>query len=92
MLSIAFIRWFRICFSRIASVESNRASFSALSGMGDKAATDLEEAASKGAFTSKDDIRQRGKVSKTILDDMRELGILGELPDTNQYDFFSMLQ
>lgn len=67
-------------------------SFRALSGMGDKAATDLEEAASKGAFTSKDDIRQRGKVSKTILDDMRELGILGELPDTNQYDFFSMLQ
>ncbi|MCM1082336.1 MAG: PolC-type DNA polymerase III [Clostridium sp.] len=66
-------------------------SFSALSGMGDKAAADLEEAASKGAFTSKDDIRQRGKVSKTILDDMRELGILGELPDTNQYDFFSML-
>ena len=66
--------------------------FSALSGMGDKAAADLAEAATKGPFTSKDDIRQRGKVSKTILDDMKELGVLGDLPDTNQYDFFSLLQ
>lgn len=66
--------------------------FSALSGMGDKAAADLESAALGGPFTSKDDIRQRGKVSKTILDDMKELGLLGDLPDTNQYDFFSMLQ
>lgn len=67
-------------------------SFSAISGMGDKAAQDLETAAKQGPFTSKDDIRARGKVPKTILDDMRELGILGDLPDTNQYDFFDLLK
>lgn len=37
-------------------------------------------------------IRIRGKVSKTILDVMEELGILGDLPETNQYDFFGMLK
>lgn len=67
-------------------------SFASLPGMGAKAAQQLQEAAQKGPFTSKEDIRNRGKVSKTILDDMDELGILGDIPETNQYDFFSMLQ
>ena len=66
-------------------------SFSSIAGMGDKAALQLEEAAKGGTFTSKEDIRTRGKVSKTILDDMEALGILNGLPETNQYDFFSML-
>ncbi len=67
-------------------------SFGSLPGMGAKAAEQLQEAASKGPFTSKEDIRTRGKVSKTILDDMEALGLLNGLPETNQYDFFSMLQ
>ena len=66
-------------------------SFGSIPGMGAKAAETLQEAAKQGKFTSKDDIRTRGKVSKTILDDMEKLGILGDLPETNQYDFFSML-
>lgn len=67
-------------------------SFGSLTGMGAKAAQQLQEAAAQGAFTSKEDIRLRGKVSKTILDDMDELGLLGDLPETDQYDFFSMLK
>ena len=67
-------------------------SFGSLPGMGAKAAQQLQEAAAKGQFTSKEDIRLRGKVSKTILDDMEALGLLEGLPETNQYDFFSMLQ
>ena len=67
-------------------------SFGSLPGMGAKAAKQLQEAAAQGPFASKEDIRIRGKVSKTILDDMEELGLLGDLPDTNQYDFFSLLQ
>ena len=67
-------------------------SFSAIGGMGEKAAQQLQEAAKQGKFTSKEDIRSRGKVSKTILDDMESLGLLGDLPETNQYDFFSMLK
>jgi len=67
-------------------------SFGSLPGMGAKAAQQLQEAAKQGPFTSKEDIRIRGKVSKTILDDMEELGLLNDLPETNQYDFFSMLK
>ncbi|MBE5944171.1 MAG: PolC-type DNA polymerase III [Lachnospiraceae bacterium] len=67
-------------------------SFGSLPGMGAKAARSLQEAAAKGPFMSKEDIKIRGKVSKTILDDMDSLGLLSGLPETNQYDFFSMLQ
>ena len=67
-------------------------SYASIAGMGLKAAQQLEEAAKGGTFTSKEDIRIRGKVSKTILDVMEELGILGDLPETNQYDFFGMLK
>jgi DNA polymerase-3 subunit alpha (Gram-positive type) len=66
-------------------------SFNSIPGMGDKAAIMLEEAAKGEPFTSKEDLRLRAKVSKTILNDMETLGILGGLPETNQYDFFSML-
>jgi len=66
-------------------------SFSAIPGMGAKAAETLQEAAAEGEFMSKEDIRTRGKVSKTILDDMEALGLLAGLPETNQYDFFSLL-
>ena len=67
-------------------------SFASIAGMGLKAAQQLEEAAKGGTFTSKEDIRIRGKVSKTILDVMEELGIFGDRPETNQYDFFGMLK
>ncbi len=66
-------------------------SFDSLPGMGAKAAETLQEAAAQGEFMSKEDIRIRGKVSKTILDDMEALGLLAGLPETNQYDFFSLL-
>ncbi len=66
-------------------------SFASLQGMGEKAAADLQAAAKSGTFTSREDIRTRGKVSKSLVDDMQELGILGDLPETNQYDFFSLL-
>ena len=66
-------------------------SFASIGGMGAKAAETLQEAAAQGEFMSKEDIRTRGKVSKAILDDMEALGLLSGLPETNQYDFFSLL-
>ncbi len=66
-------------------------SFNSIPGMGDKAAEQLMAAAKDGPFISKQDLRERGKVSKTILDDMEALGLLQGLPETNQYDFFSLL-
>ena len=59
-----------------------------IEGLGDKAAEAIEDAAKQGAFLSKDDFRQRTKVSKTVIDLMSDLGLLEELPETNQLSLF----
>jgi DNA polymerase-3 subunit alpha (Gram-positive type) len=64
--------------------------YTAIHGMGDQVAIQLEEACKAGPFVSKDDIRQRSKVSQSILDKMGELGILGDLPDSNQFSLFDI--
>ena len=67
--------------------------FNVISGMGDKAAEQLQIAASQGKFLSQDEIRDRGKVSQTILDKMVELEIVKDLPKSNQLslsDFFNI--
>ena len=61
---------------------------STIEGLGDKAAEAVEEAAKDGPFLSRDDFRQRTKVSKTVIDLMCDLGILGELPESNQLSLF----
>ena len=63
-------------------------SLDSVEGLGDKAADAVVEAAKDGPFLSKDDFRQRTKVSKTVIDLMDELGILGELPESNQLSLF----
>ncbi len=60
----------------------------AIDGMGDNAAQAVVEAAKDGAFLSKDDFRQRTKVSKTVIDLMADFGIFGDLPETNQLSLF----
>ncbi len=64
---------------------------STIEGLGDKAADAVEEAAKDGIFLSKDDFRQRTKVSKTVIDLMSDLGILSGLPETNQLSIFDMI-
>ena len=54
----------------------------------EKAAEAVEEAAKDGPYLSKDDFRQRTKVSKTVIDLMGELGLLGDLPESNQLSLF----
>ncbi|MFQ9933607.1 MAG: PolC-type DNA polymerase III [Lachnospiraceae bacterium] len=66
-------------------------SFSSIGGMGDKAAEAVVEAAKDGAFLSKDDFRSRTKVSKTVIDLMDDLGIMGDLPETNQLSLFDFV-
>ncbi len=63
-------------------------SLDSIEGLGDKAADGLEEAAKQGAFLSKDDLKQRAKISKTTIDLMEEMGILEDLPETNQLSLF----
>ena len=61
---------------------------SAIDGMGEKAAEGVAEAVKDGPFLSKDDFRQRSKVSKSVADLMGDLGILGEIPESNQLSIF----
>mgnify|MGYP000298490226 CR=1 FL=1 len=63
-------------------------SLASIEGMGDKAAEAVEEAAKDGAYLSLDDFRQRTKVSKTVIDLMAELGLFGDLPQSNQLSLF----
>ena len=63
-------------------------SFNSIDGLGDNAAVAIAEAAKDGPFLSKDDFRERTKVSKTVTDLMADLGLLGDIPESNQLSLF----
>lgn len=63
-------------------------SLNSIDGLGEKAADAIVEAAKDGPFLSKDDFRQRTKVSKTVIDLMSSLNLLGDLPESNQISLF----
>lgn len=63
-------------------------SLSSIDGMGEKAADAVVEAAKDGPFLSKQDFRERTKVSKTVVELMDSLHLLGDLPETNQLSIF----
>ncbi|MBE6728469.1 MAG: PolC-type DNA polymerase III [Ruminococcaceae bacterium] len=65
-----------------------RLPFGALSGVGTKAAVSIYEAAQKGNFVSREDFALEAGVSKTIIQNLADLGALGDLPDTNQITMF----
>ena len=62
-----------------------------VSGLGDTQAIAIEEEAKKGPFLSKDDFRERTRVSKTIVDLLEELGVLGGIPESNQISLFDLV-
>lgn len=66
-------------------------SFSSIEGMGDKAAEAMMEAAKDGEFLSKDDLKSRSKAPQSVLDKMGELGLLGDIPESNQYSLFDLI-
>ena len=59
-------------------------------GLGDTQAVAIEEEAAKGPFLSKDDFRERTRVSKTIVDLLEELGVLTDIPESNQISLFDL--
>ena len=61
---------------------------SSIDGMGEKAAEAVAEASKDGKYLSLDDFRQRTKASKSVIDYMVELGILSDLPASNQLSLF----
>ncbi len=63
-------------------------SLSSIDGLGDAAAVAISEAAKDGPFLSKDDFKDRTKVSKTLADLLGDLGLLGDIPESNQISLF----
>lgn len=62
--------------------------FNAIPGLGTNAAVNIVKAREDGEFLSKEDLQQRGKVSKTILEYLDNQGCLADLPDQNQLSLF----
>lgn len=67
-------------------------SLSSIDGLGEKAADQVIEAVEDGPFLSRDDFRTRCKVSTTVVDKMGELGLLYDLPLTNQISLMDLLE
>ena len=65
-------------------------SFTSISGLGDKNAELIEDAAARGEFLSKDDFMQRTKTSQTVMETMDRLGILGNMTSSNQISLFDL--
>lgn len=65
-------------------------SLSSIDGLGEKAADAVVDAVKDGIFLSKEDFRNRTKVSKTVCDLMGDLGLFGELPESNQLSLFDL--
>ncbi len=63
---------------------------SALSGVGETAAENLVKARDEAWFTSIEDMKQRGKASKTTLDALEQQGCLKGMSATNQMELFDM--
>ncbi len=64
---------------------------SSIEGLGDKAAEAVMEAAKDGPFLSKEDFKNRTKVNATTIDLMADLGLLGDIPESNQISLFDLV-
>ena len=62
--------------------------FSAIDGLGDTVAKNIVAEREKGKFISIEDVQHRAKISQTLIDKMKEMGILEGLPDSNQLSLF----
>ncbi len=62
--------------------------FNAIDGLGDTVAKKIVEEREKKAFLSIEDVQTRAKVSQTLITKMIDMGILKDLPESNQLSLF----
>ena len=62
--------------------------FRAIDGLGDVVAKTIVEEREKGEFLSIDDLQKRGKVSSTLIEKMRMMGILDNMDESSQLSLF----
>lgn len=65
-----------------------RPPMTALQGVGENAAINIQEERKKGEFISKEDLRKRTKISKTVVETLDAHGALGEMSEKNQLSLF----
>ena len=65
-----------------------RLPFASLKGVGESAARALQEASAQGEYVSADEVCQRSGVSKSVVDTLKAVGALKDLPDTAQLSLF----
>ncbi len=65
-----------------------RLPFGALGGVGEKAAEALYAAAQSGNYLSRQEFQAEAGVSKTIIQNLSDMGVLDELPESNQMTLF----
>ncbi|MGE5455870.1 MAG: PolC-type DNA polymerase III [Ignavibacteriales bacterium] len=62
--------------------------FRTIDGLGGTVAMKIVEEREKGSFLSIEDLQKRGKVSGTLIDKMRAMGILDGMPESSQLTLF----
>ena len=62
--------------------------FNSIDGLGDTVAKNIVAEREKGKFISIEDVQKRAKISQTLIDRMKEMEILKDLPDSNQLSLF----
>ncbi|GAA0723025.1 PolC-type DNA polymerase III [Clostridium malenominatum] len=67
-----------------------RIPLSALTGVGENAAKNIAEVREQGEFISKEDLKVRGKATRTVIEALDTHGCLKGLPDTNQLSLFTL--
>ncbi len=60
-------------------------------GVAEKAAEGIVEAVKDGPFLSQDDFRERSKCTKTVTETLARLGLLGDIPESNQISLFDFV-
>jgi len=65
--------------------------FSTIDGLGDTVAKTIVEEREKGMFLSIDDLQKRGKVSSTLIEKMKSMGILDHMDESSQLSLFQFL-
>ena len=73
------------------SVEDDKTvipSFSSIDGLGDVVARNIEAEAKKQPFISIEDFQARCKVSSTLIEKMKSMGIFANMPETSQLTLF----
>jgi len=68
--------------------EGIRPPLNALQGLGAAAAQNIVEARKQGKFLSIDDLKVRGKASKTVIEILQKHGCLNDLPESSQMSLF----